>query len=87
MACEIDHEGRIRPEIADRASVVFFSFTSAERVALDTIREERPGILDHLRARLDPVLSDVAQDCQGSSRPRRGRRVCSSRSGESSSAG
>jgi hypothetical protein len=40
-------------------------FTPAERVALVTIAEERPGVVAFLRDRLAPVLAALARTAQG----------------------
>jgi len=42
-----------------------FTFTPAERVALETVAEERPEVVAALRERLAPVLDDLARTCQG----------------------
>jgi hypothetical protein len=41
------------------------AFTPAKRVALATIAEERPEVVDLLRERLAPVLDDLAWTSQG----------------------
>ncbi|MGH7628502.1 MAG: hypothetical protein ACREOF_03785 [Gemmatimonadales bacterium] len=41
------------------------AFTPIERVALETIAEERPEVLDIVRGRLDLVLDDLSESCQG----------------------
>jgi hypothetical protein len=43
----------------------FFAFTPIERVALKTIREERPGVVDTISVWLAKVLDDVARTSQG----------------------
>lgn len=41
------------------------AFTTAERVALDAARDERPETLAVLEKRLAPVVEELSQPCQG----------------------
>lgn len=41
------------------------AFTPAERIALETIQEERPGVLAALRERLAPVVEELSRTSQG----------------------
>jgi hypothetical protein len=43
----------------------FYTFTPAERVALETILEERPSVRDALSKGLTPVLDDLARTYHG----------------------